>query len=355
MPDVHEVFRLVTQEVRPDPGALDRQSRRQRRRNNRRKAGVYALVAAMTVGTVVVAAGAAAHRSDLGSAQTPTPHVGAASLVPTVVGTDGIIRRTFGFLPSDAWNVTVSPDGTQIVYVTGSIDVGNCGACTPGPRLVVVRTDGTGSHYVTLHTATSPALVEMPAWSPDGRKIAFAGVSNGFEEIYVVGADGSHPRRLTASSTQNEYPAWSPDGTTIYYDSSGRTPPDDAGLSPTQEIWSIPATGGTPTRLTRNDVPDQAPTVAPDGTIAFVHDGAIVEMNADGGDPRRIPGAPQGWSPRFSPDGSTIAVLNIGLTVVVIDARTGIGDDLGVQVASTREPVSWMPSGDAVLVGRPSG
>jgi hypothetical protein len=49
MPDVQEVFRMSTQKVKPDPGALERQFGQQRRRTVRRKAGVYGLVAALVV------------------------------------------------------------------------------------------------------------------------------------------------------------------------------------------------------------------------------------------------------------------------------------------------------------------
>ena len=55
MPEVHEVFRLATQKVRPDPNALERQHGKQRRRTIRRKAGVYGLVAALLLVVAVVA------------------------------------------------------------------------------------------------------------------------------------------------------------------------------------------------------------------------------------------------------------------------------------------------------------
>lgn len=55
MPEVQEVFRMATQKVRPDPGALERQHGEQRRRTIRRKMGVYGLVAAIAVAIAVVA------------------------------------------------------------------------------------------------------------------------------------------------------------------------------------------------------------------------------------------------------------------------------------------------------------
>jgi hypothetical protein len=54
MPDVQEVFRMATQKVGPDPGALERQYRDQRQRTFRRKAGAYALVAALLIAGAVI-------------------------------------------------------------------------------------------------------------------------------------------------------------------------------------------------------------------------------------------------------------------------------------------------------------
>ncbi len=54
MPDVQEVFRMATQKVRPDPGALDRQHRDQRWRVAKKKTAVFALVAAIAVAGIVI-------------------------------------------------------------------------------------------------------------------------------------------------------------------------------------------------------------------------------------------------------------------------------------------------------------
>jgi hypothetical protein len=55
MPDVQEVFRMATQKVRPDPGAMERQSKTQRRQVVRQRAGGYALLAVLIVAGVVIA------------------------------------------------------------------------------------------------------------------------------------------------------------------------------------------------------------------------------------------------------------------------------------------------------------
>jgi hypothetical protein len=117
MPDVQEVFRVATQKVRPDPGALERQQDQQRRRMTRRKAGAYALAAALFAAIAVVAVRAAvdpAEPKDVGT-QPPrsTPIVPARDPVGTVTsnGSTCSIEMTAqriepGFVPFEAVNDT---------------------------------------------------------------------------------------------------------------------------------------------------------------------------------------------------------------------------------------------------------
>ena len=51
-----------------------------------------------------------------------------------------------------------------------------------------------------------------PAWSPDGKQIAFFFKQDATYEIYVMNADGSAQRNLTQHPSQDNYAAWSPDG-----------------------------------------------------------------------------------------------------------------------------------------------
>jgi Tol biopolymer transport system component len=56
-----------------------------------------------------------------------------------------------------------------------------------------------------------------PAWSPDGRKIAFRSTRNGNRDIYVMNADGSGKRNLTRNAASDSRPSWSPDGRKIAF------------------------------------------------------------------------------------------------------------------------------------------
>jgi hypothetical protein len=92
MPDVREVFDLVTEKVRPDPGALDRQHRGQRRRVTTRKTGVFALVAVLAIAGLVIG-----YRMWIG-AQTSSVTDGS---VPSVEGRAPTIDRLTGVWAED--------------------------------------------------------------------------------------------------------------------------------------------------------------------------------------------------------------------------------------------------------------
>ena len=79
----------------------------------------------------------------------------------------------------------------------------------------VVNADGSGVRNLT--PKPMGAAYAAPAWSPDGRKIAFASERDGNSEIYLMNADGSAQRRLTDNLAYDGDPAWSPDGQKIIF------------------------------------------------------------------------------------------------------------------------------------------
>ena len=58
----------------------------------------------------------------------------------------------------------------------------------------------------------SPGLDTRPAWSPDGRRIAFTSNRDGRYQIYVMNADGSGQRRVRDHPGRDDYATWHPDG-----------------------------------------------------------------------------------------------------------------------------------------------
>jgi TolB protein len=55
-------------------------------------------------------------------------------------------------------------------------------------------------------------LDDYPAWSPDGKRLAWTSNRRGNFEIYVMHADGTNPRNATNNPAIDNFPAWTPDG-----------------------------------------------------------------------------------------------------------------------------------------------
>ncbi len=191
---------------------------------------------------------------------------------------------------------------------------------------------------------------ELPAWSADGSKIAYADYSDGSADIWVMNADGSDAHQVTHCSCEDDcYSAtWSPDGSKIAYINDG---------SPNDQIWVVNADGTDPHAITSNAVEHVDPQWSPDGTkIAYVDYGQtpqIAVMNADGTDPVVLTsGSYASWYPDWSPDGSKIALSREDETGAQIMIMNADGSDLvAVTDASNgpdnEEPV-WSPDGTKI-------
>ena len=129
-----------------------------------------------------------------------------------VIGVDGSGERLIATHAGiSAW----SPDGTKIVF----------GAVAPIGGLSVVNPDGSGLTELSgdYFEGSSGNWLSYPAWSPDGKRIAFMRANDYmWWPIYVMNADGSSPRLLETVGTLLE-PSWSPDGTMLAVGSLNRT------------------------------------------------------------------------------------------------------------------------------------
>ena len=136
-----------------------------------------------------------------------------------------------------------------------------------------------------------------PAWSPDGKKLAFVSERDGDQEIYVLHIDERGPvgeaRNVTQHPGRDFAPQWSPDGKRIVFLS-------DRGES--LDILTVSDRGEDLRALTRNDIPEVAVRWGPDGRIVFESQpegrSVIFIMNADGTQQQLIAGV----SPRSQPD-----------------------------------------------------
>ena len=134
-----------------------------------------------------------------------------------VIGTDGGNETPLAKGQSPAW----SPDGRQFAF-------------TSEEGISVMNVDGSGVKALIRHDFRDDTYepwdmgVSKPAWSPDGNRIAFEHLGDGDiqpAQVYVMNADGSDPRRLSARYTTFRYaesdPAWSPDGSRVAFWSYG--------------------------------------------------------------------------------------------------------------------------------------
>lgn len=376
MPDVQEVFRLATSKVEPDPDALERQVRRQRAVARKSRIRAYIAVAAVLVilGVAVFAIARVVKRNDVSSEEhgtiTPTNltflqtlPAGTTPQTPAIVDLRGKQMSTIAGVPLDAYAPSPTPDGTQVAFVASPNEVA-------GNQIGIMRTDGTGAHFVATPGIDVGWTVAI---SPDGNRIAFEGEVDGNTDIWVVNRDGTGLLRLTDDPATDQYPAWSPDGTTVAYDNAGaREHLADPQFSKTAEIFTVPADGGSTTRLTHNGWFDAAPSYARDGkTIVEESWGGLSIMKADGTHSRklRVPTS-TAFTPRFSPDGKTVAfsyyvgrdrpttqlgreLSDWGLCLVaLVDPRTGRVTKLpNVGMATDRNTPQWIDD-DHLLIMR---
>ncbi len=148
-----------------------------------------------------------------------------------------------------------SPDGGRIVFVQDSLS-GTDGQL----RLYVMNADGSEAKQLVA-PANRPNQDEHPAWSPDGKTIAFTTTRAGNQEIYLCDADGSNLRRITTSPGADSHPTWSPDGKQLAFCSV---------RFGNMEICAMGADGSDVRRLTDHPALDYAPKWSPDGRhIAF--------------------------------------------------------------------------------------
>lgn len=181
-----------------------------------------------------------------------------------------------------------------------------------------------------------------PAWSPDGRLLAFSVETKGQTDIYVMGVEGTERRALTSTSSQDGAPAFSPDGKSIAFES-------DRDGNP--EIYVMDVSGAHVRRLTNSMANDRAPAWSPDGRrIAFLSDrddavqADVFTMNAaDGADVRRLTTDGGHWTPQYSPDGSRIAVQR-GHDLYLVDVAGGASRRLTFEPRNGMSP-TWAPDG----------
>lgn len=187
---------------------------------------------------------------------------------------------------SPAW----SPDGRELAYVSFETR----------KAVVWVQDVLSGSRRQVANYRGSNSA---PAWSPDGRDLAVTLSREGGSQIFLVSRDGSNARRITQSSAIDTEPCFSPDGRSIYFVS-------DRGGSP--QIYRQPVGGGGAERVTFSGSYNISPAISPDGRwMAFVQRQGggvfkVMTMELASGQVQSVSDTGDDESPSFSPNGRFI-------------------------------------------------
>lgn len=204
----------------------------------------------------------------------------------------GLDKRLLIGAQAGASGAVWAPDGKRIAYVAPfagkpqiwMMDVEQ-GVGTPitsgsvAPRSLAWSPDGSRIAFTARVEATTPAIAGMPAkpagatWAPEPRVISDYSwrtndggwIKAGADHLFVVAASGGAPTQLTKGDADQIAGAasWSPDGQSLVYPAEVR--PDNDRTTNESDLYRIPASGGTPERLTDIDGSEREAKLSPDG------------------------------------------------------------------------------------------
>jgi Tol biopolymer transport system component len=134
----------------------------------------------------------------------------------------------------------LTPDGTTVVFLRRDGEVYRVGLDGRGLRRLT-----TGANHVEFRLSPGDrhGSSDPPDLSPDGRQVAFIAEHAGGARIQVIDLDGSHLRTVAERSAPCGRVRWSPEGRTLAFVSFERE-----GKYP--QLFVVPASGGTPRRIT---------------------------------------------------------------------------------------------------------
>ena len=224
-----------------------------------------------------------------------------------VMDADGANPQKLTDSPLVDWDPSWSPDGRHIAF-TANGRPGDWGARGGDLEIYVMDASGANPRKLTNNHRQDTD----PAWSPDGKRIAYVSTIDRNQDIYVMDVHGGNQRKLTNSGNvhiHNWKPSWSPNGERIAFTSNR-----DGNL----EIYMMDNDGSNQRRLTNSGdihIHNSKPSWSPDGRrIAFTsnRDGnlEIYVMNTDGGQQRNCTKDMHGDDPSWSPDGKRIAFVS---------------------------------------------
>jgi Tol biopolymer transport system component len=221
-------------------------------------------------------------------------------------------------------NPAISPDGARVAVAMGP----------PANRDIWILdvTRGTSTRFTF-----DPANDDYPAWSPDGKYIAFSSNRGGTMDLYIKPSDGSGEEKLLLHTDEAKIDArWTKDGRFLLFGS--------AGLKTAQDLWALPMVqaGAKAVSLLKTRFVEAVPRVSPDGRwLAYTSNesGAVENYVRP-----FTPDAPAGMGAKWlvskgggalaiwRPDGKELFYLSLTNQVMAVD----INGDKGFQAGTPR-------------------
>jgi TolB protein len=254
---------------------------------------------------------------------------------------------------------TSLPNGDTLRRLTTSTGFDACPAYSADGKLIAYCSNASGAFEIWVMKANGTDLHQVthmsgrmlfPDFDPTGKRIAFGGglTDESPADIFSIGTDGTGLAQLTSDGADDLYPAYSPDGSQIAF-ISYRTG--------TGQVWLMNADGSNERQLTFDAVEkDQVPDWSPDGSHLAYAGGVdfgpfdLYVIDAEGGGLQQITSTAENddFAPTWSPDGTEIAFVSArsdGRFVYIVGAD-GTGERLVNGGAGPQFAPAWQPLGD---------
>jgi serine/threonine protein kinase/WD40 repeat protein len=224
-------------------------------------------------------------------------------------------------------------------------------------NLVAARADVHPARHVEFQRLTDiEGLKEAPTISPDGKMVAFVSIVSGRRQIWIRMLTGGAVLQLTRDDADHLHPRWAPDSSTLIYFTPPSTGSEDGA------IWEIGALGGWPRRLASASV---AGDISHDGQrIALLRPAdtqlALIVTSRDGSRAEQVTVLPDGFYSflRWAPDDGLIAFqhsshASFNRRIVMCGLATG--ECREVVSGTLMEGFAWLPDGSGIVYSSSRG